>query len=407
MKRLLVPIALCAFSISLHAQVVDTTICNILKDPASFNGKIVRVKGMVHADFDQFIVKDQNCQSQINALWLSYPEGTKGKAGPVALVEIQPAKNFAGAFQPVTRTPVKMDKSKDFKDFDALLSTPHKQPRTCLGCNRYAVSATLEGRLDGVASSKIRRDPAGKVIGIDGFGNLNAYPARLVLRSVSDVVPHEIDFVKADEVVKAQPPDSPDTLDNQTMNSVSSTAMNGLKIQAKYTPVFDPVQAIDQIRAAAGAFGAGSPIVLAIERTTTAYGKHDSSVVIGYGTANEASPKQEAQSTRESQDGLIFNCTFNISRLQGMALPAATVHVGEHIADVRSPQPDVALPTLFDLEYQAWATTALNIISTQQRTLTISGGYVLWNEFWSQAERNKELDTAISDFLRKDELMSR
>jgi hypothetical protein len=391
----------------MHAQVVDTTICNILKDPALFNGKMVRVKGMVHADFDQFIVKDQSCQSQINAIWVDYPEGTKGKAGPVALVQIQPAKNFAGTFQAVTRTPVQMDKSKDFKDFDSLLSTPHKQTRTCLGCNRYAVSATLEGRIDSVASAKIRRDPAGKVIGIDGFGNLNAYPARIVLHSVSEVVPHELDFVKADEVVKSQPPEAGEGIDNQTMTSVSNAAMSGLKIQAKYTPVFDPVQAIDQIRSAAAAFGPGSPIVLAIDRTTSAYGKHESSISIGYGTANEVSPKQEVQATHDSQDGLIFNCTFNIGRLQGLALPAATVHIGEHIADVRSPQPDVTLPTLFDLEYQAWATTALNIISTQQRTLTISGGYVLWNEFWSQAERNKQLDTAISDFLRKEELMSR
>ena len=46
----------------------------------------------------------------------------------------------------------------------------------CLGCARYEVSATLVGRLDGVADAAIKRDNSGKIVALSGFGNMNAYP---------------------------------------------------------------------------------------------------------------------------------------------------------------------------------------------------------------------------------------
>ena len=51
----------------------------------------------------------------------------------------------------------------------------------------------------------MKRDKAGKIVGFGGFGNMNAYPARLVLQSVSDVTPKEIDYSKADAVTKDEP----------------------------------------------------------------------------------------------------------------------------------------------------------------------------------------------------------
>ena len=146
MKHFLALAAFCAFSLGLHAQVVDTTVCDILKNPKSFDGKIVRIKATVAAGFDQFAVKGPGCGHYINDIWFSYPEGTKGKAGPVALLQMQMAHNFTGTVPTVTRTPVTLDKSKDFKQFDSLLATPHKGSAMCLGCTRYEVTATLVGR---------------------------------------------------------------------------------------------------------------------------------------------------------------------------------------------------------------------------------------------------------------------
>ena len=51
------------------------------------------------------------------------------------------------------------------------------------------------------------------------------------------------------------------------------------------------------------------------------------------------SAKDEAQSTKDSPDGVLFNCIFNPNRLQGDAQTRAIVHMGQHISDLRKPTP--------------------------------------------------------------------
>ena len=59
MKRIFgLALLVCACACGLYAQVVDTTVCDVLKNPKSFDGKIVRIKGTVVAGYDEFIVKD-------------------------------------------------------------------------------------------------------------------------------------------------------------------------------------------------------------------------------------------------------------------------------------------------------------------------------------------------------------
>ncbi len=54
------------------------------------------------------------------------------------MVMIQPARNFAGKYAAPTRTPVTLEKDKDFKQFDSLLAQTHqKGADMCLGCVRY------------------------------------------------------------------------------------------------------------------------------------------------------------------------------------------------------------------------------------------------------------------------------
>ncbi len=53
MKRLLaVALFVFACAAGLQAQVVDTTVCAVMKSPKSFDGKMVRIKGIVIAGFD-------------------------------------------------------------------------------------------------------------------------------------------------------------------------------------------------------------------------------------------------------------------------------------------------------------------------------------------------------------------
>ena len=382
MKRFLALAVFCAFSLGLHAQAVDTTVCDILKNPKSFDGKMVRVKATVAAGFDQFVVKGPGCGHYINAIWLSYPEGSKGKAGPVALVQMQPAHNFTGTVQAPARTPVTLDTSKDFKQFDSLLATPHKGAAMCLGCARYEVTATLVGRLDGVEDAGLSRDAAGKIVGIAGFGNLNLYKARLVLQSVSDVTPQEVDFSKTDPITKSDNP--PETPDQNSLDAVAA-AHKG-----------------------ATAFP-GTPQGADLERAAAAYGKpgEHNGVIIGFGAANEASAKDEAQGAKDSPDGVLYNCTFNMSRLPGDALTRAIVHMGAHITDLRNPPADLAGAGLADLEIHAWVDTILSAVAVSQKTLTAPGGYLLWNLAWPVADRTKLLNDTMEMFIAREELLSR
>jgi len=315
-----------------NAQTVDATVCEILANPASFDGKTVRVKGTVIAGFDEFVIKDSSCNQPVNAIWLAYPYGTKAKAGPVAFVQLQLAKNNPGVVDNLIRTEMKLDKNnKDFKQFDSLLSTPAKVGGICLGCVRYSVTATLVGRLDGTKDVTLVRDGSGKVIAATGFGNLNRYAARVVLQSVADVSPQEIDFSKA-----ASAKDEP-----------QRESSGG-----------DPVAGAHQI---ARALGPGSPAADQVEKAAAAFGKEgeDNGVEIGFGVANEVPKGDGIKGAKNSPDGLLFNSMFDVDRLKGNALSIAMAHIGAHIADIRVMQPTAGMNP-YEAEYRAWQVTALS-----------------------------------------------
>jgi hypothetical protein len=372
MRRLCFLLLLGAVSCCLHAQAVDATVCDILNSPSTFNGKMVRVKGTVAVSFDRFAIEGPGCGQHVNGIWLSYPEGTKAKASPIAVVELQPARNFAGAIDAAERPPVTLDKSKDFKQFDSLLATPYKTKAMCLGCSRYKVNATLVGRLDGVEKAGVRRDSTGKIVGWSGFGQLNAYSARLVLQSVSDVTPQEIDYSKAEAATKG------DSVDPNVTGDPVASAHQGAK-----------------------AFGAGNPAGEQIERAAAAYGKQGdkNGVVITFGVANEVPKKEGSKGGQDSPDGILYNCIFVQDRLQGDAMTRAIVHSGSLVAQLRNPLPGTDSDGLFENEYRAWATTTFSAVAVGQKTLTIYGGYLLWNSVWAQADRTQMLDTNLKSAL--------
>jgi hypothetical protein len=379
----------------LYAQAVDTTVCEILNNPQSFNGKIVRIKGTVVAGFDQFVVKGADCGINVNKnIWLSYPEGTKAKAGPAAIVQLQPARNFAGDVPAVQRTPVTLDKnSKDFKLFDSQLATPYKKGGMCLGCNKFEVTATLVGRLDSVERAAVQRDKASKIIGFGGFGHMNAYRARLVLESVSDVTSKEIDYSKTLAITK----------DDTASNGPSTSGL----------PDAPGLKGTDQFAAArklAAAYPSGAATGIQLKRAIDAFGKegdHNTGVVIVHGAGNEAAAKFEGKGMVDSPDGLLFTCTFNTTRLEGDAEGRAIMFTGDNIASLRNPEPDDLGAGLYDLETHAWMITVLETYAYRQKTLTLPGGYLIFNSAWTPAEMNKNVGDTIDGFLINAELLHR
>jgi hypothetical protein len=340
---------LCLFiaAVTVSAQAVDVKVCDILAHPSSFDGKIVRLTGTVIAGFDEFVVKEAACGHAVNSIWITYPEGAKAKARPAAMLTLQLAKNSPGNQAAPTRTPVILDANKDFKQFDSLLSAQARFMGRCLGCVRFTVTATLTGRIDAVDQPALEK--TGKMFtAVRGFGNLNRYPARIVLQSVSNVTATEIDYSKP-------------------------APLGDGNVELGLSPDL-PVRA-------ANAFGAEG---------------EQNGVGVDSAVSNTLRKDDGGKGTVDSPDGLLLTAYFDADRLKGAAMDEAMAHVGTHIADLRE-KPDGR--SLIKLEAHAWSASLLASVNQKEKILTLPGGYVVWNQSWSEAERQKALPGALSGFL--------
>ena len=151
----------------------------------------------------------------------------------------------------------------------------------------------------------------------------------------------------------------------------------------------------------AKAFGAGNPAGDQIEKAAAAFGKKgdENGVSIVSRIGNEVPRAEGSKGAQDSSDGVLFNCAFNMGRLQGDALTRAIVHSGALVGELRNPLPGTENDGLFEMEYRAWATTSFSAVAVGQKTMAISGGYVLWNMAWPPAERTRLLDEALKASL--------
>lgn len=362
MKRILVRIVVLScllIPVSLRAQTVDTTVCDILSDPESFDGKIVRVKGVAVAGFEEFAIQGTSCNQAVNAIWLAYPEGTRGKAGPAAFLRLQLGKNNPTVVSNTSRASVTLEKNKEFKEFDKLLSTQARTDGMCLGCVKFTVAGTFVGRLDGTRSAGLSRDGGGKVTGLSGFGNMNRYSARLVLQSVSELASQEIDYTKGDV-------------------AASSDATSGSRSFVPGSPT------ADQVKRAAAAFGAPG---------------EDNGVNVGFGAANEIPKDDSTKSNSNSPDGLVFDVIFDGDRLKSPAMEIAISHEGTHIADIRSTESGIPNLPFYGAEFRAWQISVISAIANKVKKLTLSAGYVIYSQSWSNADMGKNINGGISALL--------
>jgi len=385
MKRFLaLTVFVCASACCLHAQAVSTTICDILKNPVSFNNKIVSIKGTVSAGMDFFVVKDPSCGLNVNAIWITYPEKTKAKAGPAAVVLLQPARNFAGTVTAQNRTPVTLQKDGEFKKFDSLLSDAHDEGNgLCMGCVQNDVTAALVGRIDGVASADITRSGS-KITGLGGFGNIGGYPARIVLQSVSGVTPAPIDYKTTDYKKGRAITRGPTTVDN-----THTFIGNPIVSVQRYVVGLAGVQGGADIVAAGNAFPEGGK--------STGNGVN---VSLSYNSSNE-DEKYDTQSGQDGPDGVIYNIAFNQGRLQRDALQLAIIHMGKHITEVQTPPPAGTTVNLFAEENNDWIITAEVAAIDHEKAVALPGSYQLWLTDWPQEQQGDNVDQGISDYLTK------
>ena len=359
-------VAACGFGLGAagvgQAQAVDASVCDVINHPMKFDGKIVRMKGVVSAGFDSLFVRGDTCDS---ALWLSYPAGAKAKSGPAAVVTMQLASGSAAAVPAwAGRSAVVLEKNADFAAFDALLSAKVKTPGMCLGCVKNDVMATLVGRVDGSENAGLVRDAAGAVKSLDGFGNLSGYPARLVLQSVSGATAQEIDFSKAPKVKD----------DGQGSSDKDYGKL---------------------MRAAEAAFPKGGDAAATIDKAIAAYGAPgvDNGVTVSFGGTAEL--VDEGKSSKAAAGGVVFLVRFDPDKLKGDALSRAAAHEGSEIASER----ETSVSDYRAVEAKAWQAVLLTTIGGHGKSLTLPGGIVMWNTDWAQAEQGSKATDGLNEYV--------
>jgi hypothetical protein len=157
----------------------STTICEISKDPNSFKGKTVRLRGRVRAAFEDFELLASDCDGKkIDSVWLEYGKGPKE----------QPTTWCCGST--TSRDSLPVAQNRDFKRFYRYITAQRKGCHD-VDCHLYEVTATLQGRLDSVPTM-LCPDGKSQCPQSGGFGHFGLFSARLVIQSVSDVMASRI-----------------------------------------------------------------------------------------------------------------------------------------------------------------------------------------------------------------------
>ena len=347
-----------------QAQTVDAKVCDVINHPKDFDGKTVRLTGLVQTDFDSFIMRGDTCSS---ALWLSYPAGTKAKSGPAAVLTLQLAANATATPAGPARPALTLDHTKDFDTFDLLLSQKPKTSGMCLGCVKNDVMATLVGRIDGTDNPGLVKDASGKITGLDGFGNMNMYMARMVITSVSDVTAKEIDFSK-----------------NAAKVDGDSQGGNGKDYMAI-------------AKKGEEAFSKGSPAIATIDGALAAFGApgQDNGVIVGFGNVANVPDGEGTKSSKSSPDGLLLTVTIDSDKLKGDALARAIGHEGTKIEGLR----ESSIRSCRQIETDAWQTVLLITIGSRQKSLTLPGNFVIWNDSWPAADKGHKGGEVVQEYL--------
>ena len=147
---------------------VNTSLCELLLKPDLFNGKMVRLRAVVHVGFESTLLVDATCKT--TDVFLDFP------ARMWLQFEEKSGENEHGII---------VRKDEEYEKLGRLLraqAAPHGKKIICADCPRYTVTATVVGRFDHISDP----DPNKR------FGS-GAWKSQLVLESVSEIVARPYD----------------------------------------------------------------------------------------------------------------------------------------------------------------------------------------------------------------------
>jgi hypothetical protein len=169
------------------AAPLKTSVCELLKSPDRFNGRIVEVRAKFLGRFEWSGLVDANCAGYLLADNEEFP-GLSGKSGEYAFLPSFRELDYPDGldWKPIALPrPVRLVKNAAYQQFD---DAARKNPMR--GAPLFDITITVVGRFDHlpqqmVAIRENRREKPRPYMA--GFGHLNASLNRLVWQSVSDV----------------------------------------------------------------------------------------------------------------------------------------------------------------------------------------------------------------------------
>ncbi len=167
-----------AIGLGICEDSVQATVCEVKKDPAAYNHKLVELTGMVSHAFEDFTLFDPTCPSYPE-IWLEY--GGKSKSGTMYCCGVSADRHRPKELV-IEDIPIPLTDDKQFRDFDKLIQPPFRS-------GRYGaiVHATVVGRF--FAGRKMQY-PKGTFWG--GFGHMGCC-SLLAIQEVKSVTAQDRD----------------------------------------------------------------------------------------------------------------------------------------------------------------------------------------------------------------------
>jgi|SRR5579862_424179 len=185
---------------SIDDEPIRTTVCQLMKMPVQFNGKIVQIRAEYVSTFQWAGFVDESCSAKLQVGVFHVLDNLKPEQGEYAFTRADDANTHPERlnWKPIQPPrPVQLNQDANYRTFQKYTDTKFRWPdgETCHDCPLYQINVTATGRFDYFETQTVavRANPATKAFGHSSGDDFNAPLSRLVLQSVADVLATPID----------------------------------------------------------------------------------------------------------------------------------------------------------------------------------------------------------------------
>jgi len=181
------------FGLTRAGEPLKTSLCELVREPERFNGKIVEIRAEFVSGFQWAGFVDGNCSAKVQVGAYHVLDDLKSQQGEYAFTTVHddnthPERLTWSPIEPRLLVDLKQD--DNYRTFRKYSDTKFKWPDggVCRDCPLYRTIVTANGRFDYFETQMVavRANPATKAFGYSA-GAPNAPLLRLVLQSISDV----------------------------------------------------------------------------------------------------------------------------------------------------------------------------------------------------------------------------